>query len=227
MEKGTADSILGMFTATDREGRPWFESPYDGKDGYVYACDGRAFIRIPYALLPEKDGVAEKPFYVIREGQLGERCSLFIPREALQAAMRQCQGDPEGLCPECHGRCRVDVDYYDRNGDWHRLEAECPACGGEGILSGRVSYDGFYVDGGAPLVAIGDVLFCATDLAKAGNVADLLGEDGLHAVRCPLSRNDKTRCLLFEYGGGIQVGMIPAVVLTERSYHRVELLSKR
>lgn len=108
--------------------------PYDGGDGYVYACDNSMFLAVPSSTegLPQGLVLMKNKAALSLQGVLAQIIIPFhIQLSTIFDLAKHFTEDEK--CAECNGSGTVKYTYTDKQGDEHSKRFDCPRCGGSGI----------------------------------------------------------------------------------------------
>ena len=127
------DDVLRQFCIEDDVMRKELRRPFGRSDGYVYATDGHALMRVPVMMVKQvyKDGGRDtyhiwEKFRVSVSRYVVETETLRLARENLPMVNEYM----EVKCPKCDGEGEIVCDYCDHT-------HECDYCDGDGWMETR------------------------------------------------------------------------------------------
>lgn len=168
--------LLGLFLY-DYGHHKLYSAPFL-KDGYVYASDAHKLIRIKADTLNGQ----YKSTTDYSLSLANENCDFLITRKDIEEALAHVPQVRETIfteCPECEGSGVVLVEYVDKEGETHELEADCPVCDGSGTKereTGKMILSPF------ASIAIGDFKLCAREVQFLLETMKIIGVTEVHLV---------------------------------------------
>jgi hypothetical protein len=170
------DLILPFFTGDD-EMRPTMQKIHKDNDGYVYATDALALIRIP------SDKVQNQYKPVERFPNVSKYFNELLNKEKLQSheihvddlirVLSHAQWTKQmdyDKCPECEGKGETTCEYCG-------CKPECKKCRGTGRVNGRVLDFSLLRSKGRYAIKIGSLFFHSDYLFRVAVSAKIIGCD--------------------------------------------------
>lgn len=172
--------LLNLFVAPADTMRPQFRTPYECKDGWVYASNLHIAIRIKKELI----GVDFPSTYA--EGRNYPKLPIptdpfeaTISLKALKRAMKKLpEVDEVKICDECNGSGRVEWEYEAEDGEMYYDTFDCPVCHGMGDFgkTGRKVKDTH------AYFLIEDMAYPYVEILPLIKVMEMLGIENIKAV---------------------------------------------
>lgn len=132
--------LLTLFVADTEDMRPVLMKPFE-QNGYVCATNSHALIRVAKKFISE-DFSTDKLTPDVA-GVMPEHNPISaITIDTLRGEFVRQQIDYDlttADCPDCDDEGEVKWEYTDTDGDKHKMWAECPCCGGTGIIPNGIN----------------------------------------------------------------------------------------
>lgn len=123
------EKLLSLFI-NKGVGFPQYAEPFL-KDGYVYATDANKLVRIKADTLNGQYTDKVKYSWSVPN----DNCDSLIIQTDIEKAITSVPQEKETIivdCPECEGEGVIFLEYIDKKGQTHEIEAVCPICYGDG-----------------------------------------------------------------------------------------------
>lgn len=179
------EKLLWMFAENKDSSRIALQQPFK-QSGYYIATDAHSLIYFPIGELnlPFEEQSDPDVFKVLPKStefhepikvNIADLEAKLIPQVIDEVT------EEEKECNECEGDCVVDYEYSDKNGGYHSLEGDCPACDGAGVIETEKKTGNKVVDMSANYL-IWDVGFKYKQIKRLIDACKLLGFDTIDRV---------------------------------------------
>lgn len=132
--------LLTLFVADAEDMRIALMKPFE-QDGYVCATNANIILRVDKKFISE-DFSTGKQLPDVASVMPEHNPISAITMDTLKGEFVRQQIDYDTTtvdCPYCDDECEVEWEYTDHDGDTHKMWAECPCCGGTGILPNGIN----------------------------------------------------------------------------------------
>ena len=132
--------LLRLFVAGAEEMRPLLKSPFE-QNGYVCATNTHALIRVSKRFITD-DYSTDKRLPDVASVMPEHNPISAITIDTLRGEFVRQNIDYDTTttdCPECDEECEVEWEYTDSDGDKYKMWAECPCCGGTGVIPNGIN----------------------------------------------------------------------------------------
>lgn len=132
--------LLTLFVADAEDMRPALMKPFE-QDGYVCATNAYIILRVAKRFISE-DFSTDKHLPDVASVTPEHNPISAITIDTLRGEFVRQKIDYDTTtadCPDCDDECEVEWEYTDTDGDKHKMWAECPCCGGTGIIPNGIN----------------------------------------------------------------------------------------
>ena len=132
--------LLTLFVADAEDMRPALMKPFE-QDGYVCATNAYIILRVAKRFISE-DFSTDKHLPDVASVTPEHNPISAITIDTLRGEFVRQKIDYDTTtadCPDCDDEGEVEWEYTDTDGDKHKMWAECPCCGGTGIIPNGIN----------------------------------------------------------------------------------------